>query len=177
MATRTLSKEDLKEIEEAFERERPEWARLEKERQQRAKRAQKADEERMAKIAAQRKAMKGRSVVPKTKPKLDLPKGKKSDNLWGNDPSGLSGPGKQISGIRGVSRSRMPRAPIEPHMTVKKTQGKSRIQPGSLREKVLKALDISGGKAQVNDLTVVLKLAPLKGVLSKLRDAGWVEVT
>lgn len=164
MATKTLSKADLQEIEEAFERERPEWEKQEKERQQRAKRAQKAEEDRVARIAAQRKAMKGRSVVPKTTPKP------KEATRWPE-------PRPAAPVVKGISRDRMPRSPIEPHMSVKKLQGKTRIQPGSLREKVLKALDISGGSAKVDDLTTVLKLATLKGVLSKLRDAGWVEVS
>lgn len=77
--------------------------------------------------------------------------------------------------IKGISRTRAPRQPLFPNTQVKLTKGKTKIQPGSLREEVIVTLRRRKGSATIEQLTALLKY-DVKPVVIKLRDAGWVEV-
>lgn len=76
--------------------------------------------------------------------------------------------------IKGISRTRAPRQPLDDSSVVKLTKGTTRIKPGSLRAQVLAEL-----KREYSMSIRALQQAmafDVKPVIVKLRDAGWVEV-
>lgn len=155
-----MTKLSVKEIEELFESNLPEWKRAAKEREARAAKEQSEKEERMRKSMRQRQAAARERRAAKPKQLLaDVP---------------FSG----VAVIKGISRTRAPRQPLEPGTVVVMMKGKTKIQPGSLRDRVLKALEQHDGPMSIADLIAksTVKMEPLKGVIGKLREAGWVEV-
>jgi hypothetical protein len=82
--------------------------------------------------------------------------------------AGEAAPATSVKGISGRVRQ-----PLLPENIVKLKAGSTRIQPGSLRDKVLKAL--RGRERTIAQLSAQLGF-DAKPVVSKLREAGWVEV-
>ena len=57
---------------------------------------------------------------------------------------------------------------------VELSTGRTRIQPGSLRQKLLDALKAAGGRAALSALSEALG-CNAKPIVAKLREAGWVK--
>lgn len=154
------AKLDTEEIEALFASNLKEWDRAEKERKARAAQQKLEQEERMRKSMRQRQA--AARARRANKPKVES----------------VAEPVAQVAIVKGVSRTRMPRQPLHPSTVVEMMKGKTKITRGSLRDRVLKALEAHGGPMSVEALIAKssIKLEPLKGVIGKLREAGWVEV-
>lgn len=76
--------------------------------------------------------------------------------------------------------SRAPKAPtgrgrLDDRSIVTRTKGNTKIQSGSLRQKVLDALAAASGSATLGELSTALG-QDAKPVVAKLREAGWVTV-
>lgn len=78
--------------------------------------------------------------------------------------------------VKGISRMRAPREVLPEDSRVTMREGKTRIQEGSLRDKVLKALGDARAKTlPLSELERRFKFN-VRGVITKLREAGWVVV-
>lgn len=78
--------------------------------------------------------------------------------------------------VGGISRTRAPRQSLAPSAVVRLATGRTKIAPGSLRDKVIVCLRSRLKEGwTIEQLRDLLKFDP-KPVVAKLRDAGWVEV-